>query len=137
MKDSKEYQDLLGSQIALRKQLKEINHTLEQLDFDQIYAETKVHLGKYYKTIEKYHPKSHSYHHVYLIKEEDMRLSVKSLNVSYWEDNDDDFFDINTCGGFYINDYGGETPFEERYVEVTKQEFMKALEHVKSLIRVI
>lgn len=136
MKDIKKYQDLLDSQIQLRNQMKEIAKALEQMDADEMHTKISVHLGKFYRTIEKYHPKSHSYHHVYLIKEEDMRISFHTLNVSYWEDNTDDFFDINTCGGFYIDDHS-EEPFEERYVEVAKEEFVKALEHVKSLIRVI
>ena len=124
-------QELISRQVLLRKESKKISEELEQMDFDRIHAETVIHLGKYYKTIEKYNLKHHNYHHVYKIIE----LELKSINVSYWDDNDDSY-DINTYGRFYYREHNnGEVPFKERYVEVTKEEFELALEHVKSLIK--
>ncbi len=110
-------EEIVGRLNALDYQRKEVRKELEVLDYESKLAESKKYEGKYYKTIEKFHPQHFRCAYVYTVCTES--CEPKAIEISYWADKYD-WFNIENEHNFRLRGYDDD---EDTWTEITKEEF--------------
>lgn len=102
----------------LQRQLSEVNSELESMSHAQRLADALEWVGKYFKEKQEHNKNYHVA--VFVCGVDEKNCELKSISVSYWEDQDD-FYQIESTSTFNPNRWEED---RERWIEIDKIEFM-------------
>jgi hypothetical protein len=114
---------------AIREQEKEIRKQLDAVDYEEKFNDAKQYEGRYFKEANDHHKGSIRCLFVYAT--EKTNCTPMSLCVSYWEENETSYFDIEYYGHFHPRNWDGDV---DKWVEIDKDEYLRHYNEVQKRI---
>lgn len=111
---------------AIREQEKEIRKQLDEVDYEEKLNDAQQYEGRYFKEAKDHHKGSIRCLFVYAT--EKTNCTPMSLCVSYWEESETSYFDIEYYGHF---NWGGD---DDKWVEIDKDEYLRHYNEVQKRI---
>lgn len=120
-------QEILGKIITNKEQRDTLQAEYDALDYEDRFKAASKYLGKYYKTKEEHHKDYHNVYFIYDISKES--CTPQALHINYWG-NQNTFYSIQHDHHFFPEQWEEE----DKYFEITKDEFVKHYSEVFKLI---
>lgn len=129
-------EEIISRLQVVRDQEAEIKKELDAYDYADKFAKVSLYIGKYFKEPNIHHENYVRAIFVYGIEKSNCEL--KSMCCSYWKDRPDDWFEIEFNNLFNPKQWDEE----EKWIEITQEEFMQhttevmnKIENIKNLIK--
>lgn len=112
-------QELVNQLTLINAQADSIRKQIDAIDHTERLAQAKQYEGKYYQQIDKHHPENIDCLFVYGTDVE--KCEPKAIVVRYWTGKEDSYFSLEFSSLFHPKRYDEE----DKYIEITKEEFLK------------
>lgn len=122
-------QKLLLKFNELGKQRNKIKERIDIIDYKDRLKESKQFEGKFYR---ENSDANDIVRCVFVYSTNKVNCEPMGLFISYWKDNLDNYFDITSCYSFNPKKWEDD---RDKYVEITKKEYMSHYQQVFKRIR--